>query len=110
MLMLFRETVIVSGHSADPLRETIRIGLGRRPAAMVPLMFSMVAVVAWSLLHPSRTPDVVPDMPELALIPAGAIIAFWAFVGFASGPRAIFPVAVFLVAGAVTLARARSRA
>lgn len=146
MLMLFRDTVIVSGHSADPLRETIRTGLGRRPAAMVPLMFSMVvvvglpsgsvmaarnlaaimdvdvpeiaiaaglmafavvvnlrgrslgstvervgavvlviaivAVVAWSLLHPSRTPDVVPEVSELALIPAGALIAFWAFIGF----------------------------
>lgn len=146
MLMLFRDTVIASGHSADPLRETIRVGLGRRPAEMVPLMFSMVvvvglpsgsvmaarnlaaimaidvpeiaiaaalmafavvvnlrgrslgstvervgavvlviaivAVVAWSLLHPSRTPDVVPDIPELALIPAGALIAFWAFIGF----------------------------
>lgn len=146
MLMLFRDTVLVSGHSADPLRETIRTGLGRRPAAMVPLMFSMVVVVglpsgavmaarnlaaimgvdvpeiaiaaglmafavvvnlsgrslgstvervgavvlviaivavaAWSLLHPSRTPEVVPDASELALVPAGALIAFWAFIGF----------------------------
>lgn len=146
MLMLFRDTVIVSGHSADPLRETIRTGLGRRPAAMVPLMFSLVvtvglpsgsvmaarnlativdvdapeiaiavllmafavvvnlrgrslgstverigavvlvvaivAVVVWSLVHPARVPDAVPDVPELALIPAGALIAFWAFIGF----------------------------
>lgn len=146
MLMLFRDTVIVSGYSADPLRETIRTGLGRRPAAMVPLMFSMVVAVglpsgsvmaarnltaimhldvpeigiaallmtfavvvnllgrslgstverigtvilvvgivgvaASSLLHPTRTLTVVPDVPELGLIPAGALIAFWAFIGF----------------------------
>ena len=146
MLMLFRDTVIVSGHSADPLRETIRAGLGRRPAAMVPLMFSLVvtvglpsgsemaarnlaaimdvdvpetaiavllmafavvvnlrgrslgstverigavvlvvaivAVIVWSLMHPARVQDAVPDVPELALIPAGALVAFWAFIGF----------------------------
>ena len=146
MMMLFRDTVVGSDHSADPLRETIRTGLGRRPAAMVPIMFAMVVVVglpsgavmaarnltailhvavpevalaslllgfavavnlrgrtlgslverigtlvlvvalvgvvAWSLLHPARSPDIVPDVPELALIPAGALIAFWAFIGF----------------------------
>lgn len=146
MIMLFRDTVVGSARSADPLRATIRAGLGRRAAAMVPLMFAMVVVVGlpsgsvmaarnltaimqvpvpeialaalllgvavavnlrgrmlgsaversgavvlvaaligvvtWSLLHPTRSPDVLPDGPALALVPAGALIAFWAFIGF----------------------------
>lgn len=44
------------------------------------------------------------SVANLALVPLMA----WSLI--ASGPRAIFSVAVFLVAGAVTLARARNRA
>ena len=43
------------------------------------------------------------SVANLALIPLMA----WSLIS--SGPRAIFPVAVFLVAGAITLARARRR-
>ncbi|MGW9002155.1 APC family permease [Brevibacterium casei] len=146
MIMLFRDTVLAARDASDPLRDTIRAGLGPRVAAMVPLMFGMVVtvglpagavmaarnlsaitdiglpevgvaaailgfaalvtvrgrslgntverigtavlvlaligVVVWSLSHPSRSPEIVPDAPSLALVPAGVLVAFWAFIGF----------------------------
>lgn len=146
MIMLFRDTVVAARDTSDPLRDTIRAGLGPRIAAMIPLMFGMVVtvglpagavmaarnlsaitdiglpetgiaatilgfaalvtvrgrslgntverigtavlililigVVAWSLSHPSRSPHIVPDEPSLALVPAGVLVAFWAFIGF----------------------------
>lgn len=146
MIMLFRDTVVASADSSDPLRDTITAGLGHRVSAMVPIMFAMVvvvglpsgavmaarnlsvitgsampeialaglllgfavlinlrgralgnsvekigaivlvvaliAVVVWSLTHPAQPPEVVPDSASLALVPAGILVAFWAFIGF----------------------------
>ncbi|WP_181457458.1 amino acid permease, partial [Burkholderia multivorans] len=58
------------------------LGSAVERSGAVVLVAALIGVVTWSLLHPTRSPDVLPDGPALALVPAGALIAFWAFIGF----------------------------
>lgn len=146
MIVLFRDTVLRTPGSSDPLRDAVRSGLGRSWGDRIPLMFPMVvmiglptnAVVAasnlviatgvavpptalaglllgiavatnlagasagarvqqwgaialiavlvgvlvWLLSQPQRSPEVLPSVPALGAVPAGVLLAFWAFVGF----------------------------
>lgn len=45
MLCLFRDTVVSRPDSRDPLRDTVRSGLGATAGNMVPLLFGMVVLV-----------------------------------------------------------------
>ncbi len=145
MIVLFHQSVRRAGAGGDPLRETVRVGLGVRWGDVVPLMFGMavvvglpanavvaarnlvaatgwgpagaiaggtlglavaanlggrragarlqqvgavalvaalVLVVAWALTAAQRRPAVVPTASSLPGVPAGVLLAFWAFVGF----------------------------
>ncbi|OYN95141.1 hypothetical protein CGZ96_16705 [Enemella evansiae] len=146
MIVLFRDTVLRTPGSSDPLRDAVRAGLGRRWGDRIPLMFPMVvmiglptnavvaasnlaaatglavpptvlaalllglavatnlagaaagarvqqwgaialvavltAVLVWLLSQPVRPAEVVPTVPALGAVPAGVLLAFWAFVGF----------------------------
>ena len=45
MIVLFRDTVLRTPGSSDPLRDAVRAGLGRRWGDRIPLMFPMVVMV-----------------------------------------------------------------
>ena len=146
MIMLFRDTVLLTPGSADPLRDTVRAGLGHAWGNLIPIMFGMVVIVGlptnaviaarnlakgagadipgiaiascvlvvavivnlvgggagawlqragaitlvavlmavmfWSFTHAQQSPVALPQMDTIPAIPAGVILAFWAFVGF----------------------------
>ncbi len=146
MLVLFHTSIERSSGSGDPLRDTVRAGLGDRWGDVVPTMFglavmvglpanAMVAarnlvaatglrmpagvvaatvlavavltnvagrdagarlqqvgaatlvaalmlLVVWALAGARRRPPVVPTISSLPSVPAGVLLAFWAFVGF----------------------------
>lgn len=178
MIVLFRDTVRRAPGSSDPLRDTVRAGLGRRWGDLVPLMFGMVVIVglpvnalvgaqalrsatgipvpetvlvvllfgtavvtnlvgsaagarvqqvgsvllvaalvgfvAWSVTHAPQPVDVLPTAGSLGAVPAGVLVAFWAFVGFenltflardlAHPRRDFLPVALLTLALLTTLA------
>jgi amino acid transporter len=146
MIMLFRDTVLRAAGSSDPLRDTVRRGLGAAWGDVIPLMFglvviiglpanavvaarnlvaalglpvsgtvvaacslglavtanlvgrragahlqragavaliaALVGVVVWSFSHAQLTVQPVPTVASLTTVPAGVLLAFWAFVGF----------------------------
>ncbi len=146
MVVLFHSTIEQAPGSGDPLRDTVRAGLGDRWGDVVPLMFGLAVVVGlpanamvaahnlvaatglglpagiiaaavltvavltnvtgrnasarlqqvgavvlvaalvlfvvWALADPRRRPQVAPAVSSLPSVPAGVLLAFWAFVGF----------------------------
>ncbi|MBM6588733.1 amino acid permease [Brevibacterium sp. RIT 803] len=84
MLCLFRDTVVSRPESRDPLRDTVRSGLGRTAGDMVPLLFGIVVLVG---------------------LPAGSVMAarnLSAITGSAL-PESVTAIAILAVAVATNL-------
>lgn len=74
----------------------------------------LVGLVGWAAVHAPEPVDVIPSTATLPAVPAGVLLAFWAFVGFENltflardlrSPRRDFlPVALITLALLTTLA------
>ena len=79
------ETAVVVGILATAVLTNLvggRAGARVQQAGVVLLGAVLVTFVAWASIHAPAAPDVVPAAASLGAVPAGVLLAFWAFVGF----------------------------
>lgn len=92
MIMLFRDTVLGTPDSSDPLRDAVRVVDLLAAASAVFVVIYLICIAAYA-----RTNGLRPwPVANLALVPIMAV-SLWQ-----SGPRSLYAVAVLLVTALVT--------